>query len=70
VGKNVGNLDAVIRFVLGAVLAYIGLFSMGGSSGNLGGILVAIVALVLFYTGATRKCPIFKVLGISSAGKG
>jgi len=70
VGKNVGTVDSVIRFVLGAVLAYIGLFSMGGSAGHLGGIIVVIVALVLFYTGATRKCPIFKVLGVSSAGKG
>ena len=69
-GKNVGTVDAVIRFVLGAVLAYYGLFVMGGISGNLGGILAVIVAAVLFYTGATRKCPIFKVLGVSSAGKG
>jgi len=69
-GKNVGTIDAVIRFVLGAYLAYLGLFQLGGTSGNLTGIIVALVALVLFYTAAARKCPIFKLLGISSAGKG
>ena len=64
--KNVGNLDAILRFLLGIFLIYLGIFVLKGNQGNVFGILVSVCALLPFYMAATRKCFVFKVLKISS----
>jgi len=43
--KNVGNLDASLRFLFGILLYGLGLFSMEGINGNPWGILVAHIYL-------------------------
>lgn len=64
--KNVGNLDATLRFLLGIFLIWLGLFSMKGINRNSWGIVVALVSLAPFIFSLTRKCPIFHFFNISS----
>jgi hypothetical protein len=64
--KNVGKFDAVLRFLLGIFLVYLGLFILKGIQGNLLGILVALISIMPFYMAITRKCFVFKFFKISS----
>jgi hypothetical protein len=67
--KNVGNLDASVRFLLAILLIYMGLFVFEGLDGNLIGILIALVSLVPIYFAVTRKCIVFKWFNLSSVPK-
>lgn len=67
--KNVGNLDAVIRILLGIFLIYLGLFILDGLDGSILGIVVALVSIVPIYFAISRKCIVFKLLHISSIPK-
>jgi hypothetical protein len=58
---NVGNLDRVLRILLGLVL--IGL----AAAGTIGGWGYAGIVLVL--TGIAASCPIYRVLGLSTTSR-
>ena len=64
--KNVGSIDASMRFVLGVALIFIGMYVLEGIKGNLSGIIVALISLVPFYMVVTRKCFVFRLLRIST----
>lgn len=62
---NVGSVDRIIRIVLGIALV------AGALGGSLAGPLLAvawIVAEIMLVTGAVGFCPVYFVLGISTAG--
>ncbi|MCB0428974.1 MAG: DUF2892 domain-containing protein [Flavobacteriales bacterium] len=67
--KNVGMIDRLLRFLLGVLLVWLGLWPMNGLHGNVLGILVALVSLLPFYMVATRSCFVFKWLHIHSLSK-
>ena len=67
--KNVGKLDAILRFLLGIFLVYLGLFILKGIQGNLLGIFVALISIMPFYMAITRKCFVFNFFRISSIPK-
>ena len=67
--KNVGNLDAILRYIFGIFLLWLGLFKLHGLEGNTAGILVAIFSLIPLTIATIRKCPIFSILKISSVPK-
>jgi hypothetical protein len=67
--KNVGNLDALLRTLLGILLVAFGLIFLDGWNGNVLGILVALISLMPFYMALTRKCFVFRWLHISSIPK-
>ena len=67
--KNVGNFDAILRYIFGIFLLWLGLFKLDGLEGNTSGILVAIFSLIPFTIATTRKCPVFSILKISSIPK-
>jgi hypothetical protein len=58
---NIGSADRVVRLSAGAVLALVGVASIGGVLG-LGSIAGAIA--VLLATALTRSCPLFHLLGM------
>lgn len=60
---NVGNTDRVIRLVLAAVAAVLGLVV---GAGSVLGILFFVVAAIMLGTAAVGFCPIYGVLGLSS----
>jgi hypothetical protein len=61
--KNVGNKDAMIRYILAAGLVIAGLF-LGATSGT--SIVLYIIAAVLAVTAQIKICPIYKILHINS----
>ena len=64
--KNVGNLDATLRVILGIFLIWLGLFQVDGLNGDIWGILISICAVLPFTMAITRICPVFTVFNISS----
>ncbi|MFB6156178.1 MAG: DUF2892 domain-containing protein [Haloferacaceae archaeon] len=71
--KNVGRTDRIVRFVVGGVLAIVGLAALGGLftiAAGTTGLVVALVALVvglvLVWTGYTQRCLLYGPFGIST----
>jgi len=62
--RNVGSVDKIIRLVAGAALAVFGFTAMGASGM---GLVAIVVGIVLIATALLNFCPLFKILGISSA---
>jgi hypothetical protein len=60
---NESNLDRIIRLVLG-VAVLIGAFAVG--LGSIGGIILAVVGVVLLVTAAVGFCPLYRVFGLST----
>ena len=61
--RNVGNVDKIIRLVVGIALIAFGIFGMGASAL---GLVAAAVGAILVGTGVINFCPLFKMFGISS----
>lgn len=62
---NVGNLDRIVRLVLGVVLIAAALFSgLTFFDGNIVKYGAVVVGLVLVVTGMMRTCPAYSILGI------
>ncbi len=68
--KNVGSIDKIVRFVLGAVMMLAGLLALGGLSGNILGIVLAAVGAFVIFTAAVGWCPIWMALGINTTKSG
>lgn len=67
--KNLGTIDRIIRFVVGAALLLGGLLMLGGLGGNIIGIVAAVVGIILIATAAISWCPIEMALGINTREK-
>ena len=62
---NEGTTDRWVRVVLAVILAVIA-FSVGISS--VSGIILAVVAAIALVTGASGRCPLYKVFNINTLG--
>ena len=62
--KNLGTPDRVIRILLAVVLAYV---YFGGWVTGTAGMLLLAVSIVLVLTSVVSFCPLYKILGLSSA---
>lgn len=58
--KNVGQVDRVIRFILGIALLAMLLFVDGGIR------WVGLLGIVMLFTAAVGYCPLYKPLGINT----
>ena len=67
--KNVGKIDKTLRFLLGLILVWLGLFVLNGKEGSVVGILVAIISLMPFYMALTGSCFVFRWFKIHSLSK-
>ena len=61
---NVGTTDRLVRIVAAAIAVVIA-FAVG--VGSTGGIILVILGVVLAATGLIRFCPIYRILGFSTA---
>jgi len=61
--KNVGNKDAMIRYILAAVLVVTGIF-LGATTVT--SIVLYVIAAVLAVTAQIKICPIYKIFGLST----
>lgn len=59
---NIGNIDRIARFVLGALALILGLTSFGGTAQ----VIAIIVGLLLIGTAAMRFCAAYRLLGINT----
>jgi hypothetical protein len=64
--KNVGSKDAMVRYILAAILVVSGI-AMGAASGL--SIVLYLIAAVLALTAGIKFCPIWKVLNINTSDK-
>ena len=64
--KNMGQLDRAMRIVLGLGLNIVGLFLLDGAQDTPGGIVVAVVGLMLILVGVTGVWPLYLLLGINT----
>jgi uncharacterized membrane protein len=64
--KNVGLVDAIIRFILAVLVAV--LIYRGDLSGTLA-VVLGIVAAALLITGLIGWCGLYQVLGIRTCNK-
>lgn len=61
--KNVGNIDRWIRIVLGLALLSLIVFLNGGIR------WIGLIGLIPLVTGLINFCPIYALLGVSTAKK-
>ncbi len=66
---NVGKTDKVIRLIAGIALIAASFLALGGVSTTIG-VVAGVVGLVLIATAMIKFCPIYKILGLNSCGKG
>lgn len=65
--RNESNLDRMIRVAV-AVVAVVGALAVGASS--VPGVVLVIVAAILVVTAAVGFCPLYRLLGIGTDGRG
>lgn len=63
--KNVGSVDQVIRIIAGIALIALAFIKFGGIAST-GGIVAAIVGVVLILTAIINFCPLYRILGMST----
>ena len=63
--KNVGSVDQVIRIIAGIALIALAFIKLGGIAST-GGIVAAIVGVVLILTAIINFCPLYRILGMST----
>ncbi|MDP8232884.1 MAG: DUF2892 domain-containing protein [Candidatus Zophobacter franzmannii] len=66
---NEHNIDRIIRFVLAAVLLFWAMFQWPIALAQPWPLLAAVVAVVLVVTSVIGFCPLYKVVGMSTAKK-
>jgi mannose/fructose/N-acetylgalactosamine-specific phosphotransferase system component IID len=66
--RNEGIADRIIRAILAIIFLAVGLGPLRALQGDVLGIIVAVVGLILAFTAATGFCLIYKLLGISTTG--
>ncbi|KAB1193311.1 DUF2892 domain-containing protein [Haloferax sp. MBLA0076] len=72
---NVGSLDRMVRFALGALLGVLGLGALAGAvslgpiPAMLGGIVALVLGVVLVVTGYRQTCPLYLPFGINTSGR-
>ena len=67
--RNEGIIDRTLRVLLSMVLLPTGLFWLGGSQGNVLGLVVIGLSLLPLITGLTGFCPLYVPFGISTLEK-
>lgn len=60
---NESTIDRIIRVVIG-IAALVGAFAVG--LGSVGGIILAVVGVVMLVTAAVGFCPLYRVFGMST----
>ena len=68
--KNVGNTDRIVRIVLAIVFLLLAAYTVVSVSDVVfqvvvGGVFV-LLALIMAFTSATKSCPIYSALGVST----
>jgi hypothetical protein len=68
-GTNVGQIDRIARVVLGAGMVACSLRRLSRSSGKALPVLGMLAGATFLFTAATKSCPIYAALGISTSDR-
>lgn len=76
--RNVGNLDRLVRLVVGAILLLVGVggfagvvpVAVGPLTQAVASAVLALVGVVLIVTGLRRTCLLYRIVGFSTARPG
>lgn len=76
--ENVGRTDRSVRLAIGTLLVVVGVLGYAGFANlaffgvgqALAAVVIALLGVVLLATGAVRVCPIYRVLGVDTLGRG
>ena len=60
---NESSVDRIIRLVVG-IVALVAAFAVG--LGSLGGIILAVVGVVMLVTAAVGFCPLYRLFGVNT----
>ena len=60
--RNVGDIDRIIRIVLGLALIGVGFFVLGGTAGA----IVGVIGFIPLLTGLVGWCPLYSLLKFST----
>ncbi len=60
--QNVGNIDRIIRIVLGLALIAIGFFALAGVAGT----IVGVIGFIPLLTGLVGWCPLYSLFKFST----
>lgn len=61
---NEGSFDRFLRVLLGIVLIGVGFGAMSGG----GGIALGIIGVIVFFTGVSGRCLIYKLINFNTRG--
>lgn len=57
--KNVGSIDRVIRGSIGAIALVLAFTVLGVMEGTIGGIVTAVIGVIMLGTAALGMCPLY-----------
>ncbi len=60
--QNVGNIDRIIRIVLGLALIAVGFFALAGAAGT----IVGVIGFIFLLTGLVGWCPLYSLFKFST----
>ena len=63
---NVGGADRAVRLIAGFAALAVGLGVLGATRGEVAGIVVSIVGVVMLLTGIVGFCPAYLPFGLST----
>lgn len=66
---NVGSLDRIVRFVLGAALLASPFAGIFASASSTAGTIIIIVGLILMATATISFCPLYRLIGARTNAK-
>ncbi len=64
--KNVGSIDRVIRGSIGAIALVLAFTILGVMQGAIGGIVAAVIGVVMLGTAALGMCPLYIPFKVST----
>jgi hypothetical protein len=69
--QNVGDMDRIVRILLGVVLLALGVAGLGEvlSTGVPLGVVLALAGVVLIGTGVMRSCLLYNFIGVDTSGR-
>ena len=64
--KNEGNLDRIVRTILGITALTVAFAALDVMNGAVFGIIVAAIGAILLISAAIGFCPMYKVIGLET----
>lgn len=68
--RNLGNLDAIIRFFAGALLIWVGFIDDGIIFNDLLAVIIGVFGVINVVSSSLRFCPVYMIASLSTVKAG